>query len=85
MLSTTVAVLQIVVPFILIARLFEARRRSMLAWTVFILGVVIYVASIAIAGVWLALPWYTGLVYLLVVALASKFSTGKKVGATSGA
>ena len=70
MIPTTVALLQIVVPIILLARLFEARRRSMLTWTLFVTGVVIYVAAIAIAGVWLVLPWYTGLAYLFVVALA---------------
>ena len=76
MIPTTVAALQIVVPFILIARLFEARRRSMLAWTLFILGVVVYVASIAIGGVWLMLPWYTGLVYLFIAALAVLWRAG---------
>jgi murein DD-endopeptidase MepM/ murein hydrolase activator NlpD len=70
MIPTTIAVLQIVIPFILLVRLFEARRRSLLAWTVFAAGVMVYVAAIAIAGVWLALPWYTGLAYLAVVALA---------------
>ena len=70
MIPTTIALLQIVIPVILLARLFEARRRSMLGWTVFVTGVVIYFASIAIAGVWLSLPWYTALVYLFVVALA---------------
>jgi len=70
MIPATVALLQIVVPFILLARLFEARRRSMLAWTLFVTGVVLYLASIAIAGVWLVLPWYSALAYLFVVALA---------------
>ena len=70
MIPTTIVVLQIFIPFILLARLFGARRRSMLTWMVFVTGVVIYVASIAVAGVWLSLPWYTGLAYLFVVALA---------------
>lgn len=76
MIPTTVAVLQIVIPVILLARLFEARRRSLLAWTIFIAGVAIYTVAIAIAGVWLVLPWYTGLAYLVVVALAVLWRAG---------
>jgi hypothetical protein len=76
MIPTTVAVLQIVIPVILLARLFEARRRSLLAWTIFTAGVAIYTVAIAIAGVWLALPWYTGLAYLFVIALAVVWRAG---------
>jgi len=70
MIPTIVVLLQIVVPLVLIARLFEARRRSLLAWVLFAAGTVIYIAAIAVAGLWLTLPWYTALAYLFVVALA---------------
>jgi len=76
MIPTTVAVLQIIIPVILLARLFEARRRSLLAWTIFTAGVAIYMVAIAIAGVWLVLPWYTGLAYLFVIALAVLWRAG---------
>jgi murein DD-endopeptidase MepM/ murein hydrolase activator NlpD len=76
MIPTTVAVLQIVIPVILLARLFEARRRSLLAWAIFTAGVAIYMVAIAIAGVWLVLPWYTGLAYLFVIALAVLWRAG---------
>ena len=76
MIPTTIAVLQIVIPIILLARLFEARRRSLLAWTIFIAGVAIYMVAIAIAGVWLVLPWYTGLAYLFVIALSVLWRAG---------
>ena len=69
MIPTTVAVLQIIIPVILIARLFEARRRSLLASMFYLIGLVAYIAAIAIAGVWLVLPWYTALAYLSVVAI----------------
>ena len=70
MIPTTVAVLQIIIPVILIARLFEARRRSLLAAMLYLLGLIAYIAATAIAGVWLVLPWYTALAYLSVVAIA---------------
>jgi hypothetical protein len=73
MIPTTVAVLQIIIPVILIARLFEARRRSLLASLLYLLGLIAYVAAIAIAGVWLVLPWYTALVYLSVVAIGMRY------------
>ena len=76
MIPTTVAVLQIVIPVILLARLFEARRRSLLAWAIFTAGAAIYMLAIAIAGVWLVLPWYTGLAYLFVIALAVLWRAG---------
>jgi hypothetical protein len=76
MIPTTIAVLQIIIPVILLARLFEARRRSLLAWTIFTAGVAVYLVAIAIAGVWLVLPWYTGLAYLFVIALAVLWRAG---------
>ena len=69
MIPTTVAVLQIIIPVILIARLFEARRRSLFAWMLYLTGLIAYVVATAIAGVWLVLPWYTALAYLSVVAI----------------
>jgi hypothetical protein len=39
-------------------------------------GVAIYIASIAVAGVWLALPWYTGLAYLSIIAGAVLWRAG---------
>jgi len=76
MIPTTIAVLQVVIPVILLVRLFEARRRSLMAWTLFTAGVAIYIVAIAIAGVWLVLPWYTGLAYLFVIALAVLWRAG---------
>jgi hypothetical protein len=73
MIATTVAVLQIIIPLILIARLFEARRRSLLASMLYLAGLIGYVAAIAIAGIWLVLPWYTALVYLSVLAIGVRY------------
>jgi hypothetical protein len=70
MIPVTVAVLQVGIPVVLIARLFQARRFSLLASTLYLAGVVAYVAAMSVAGLWLVLPWYTGLVYLAVVAVA---------------
>src|SRR5688572_1886261 len=73
MIPTTIAVLQIIIPVILIARLFEARRRSLLAAMLYLVGLIAYIAATAIAGVWLVLPWYTALVYLTVVAVGVRY------------
>ena len=70
MIPVIVVLLQIFIPLVLLARLFEARRRSLLAWVTFTAGLVIYIAAIAVAGLWLALPWYTALAYLFIVAIA---------------
>ena len=73
MISTTVAVLQIIIPVVLLARLFEARRRSLLASMLYLAGLIAYIAATAVAGVWLVLPWYTALVYLSVVAIGVRY------------
>ena len=73
MIPTTVAVLQIIIPVILIARLFEARRRSLLGSMLYLVGLIAYIAATAIAGIWLVLPWYTALVYLSVVAVGVRY------------
>lgn len=73
MIPTTVAVLQIIIPVILLARLFEARRRSLLASMMYLAGLIAYIAATAVAGVWLVLPWYTALVYLSVVAIGVRY------------
>ena len=69
MIPAAVTVLQIILPGIVIARLFEARRRSLLASMLYLAGLTAYVAATAIAGVWLVTPWYTPLVFLSVVAI----------------
>jgi hypothetical protein len=70
MIPTIVILLQVVIPVALIARLLSARRFSLMAWMLFFTGVAAYIAAIGLAGVWLALPWYSGLVYLLILAAA---------------
>jgi hypothetical protein len=70
MIPAIVVLLQVVIPVVVIARLFQARRLSLLAWMLFFAGAVSFIAAITVAGVWLALPWYTGLAYLLIVAAA---------------
>ena len=70
MMPVTAAVLQILVPVLLIARLFQVRRLSLLASMLYLTGLITYIAATAIAGVWLALPWYTALAYLSVTAVA---------------
>jgi hypothetical protein len=72
----SIVLLQIVIPLALIALLFKVRRHSLLAWVLFNAGTVTYIAAIATAGVWLALPWYTGLLALSVVALAVLWRAG---------
>ena len=70
MIPTPVVLLQIVTRLVLIGRLFEARRRSLLAWMSFTPGASSTLPRRRFAGLWLVVPWYTALVYLFGVAVA---------------
>ena len=63
--------LQVVIPVALLARHVQAHRHSLLAWMLSTAGIISYCAAIAIAGLWLSIPWYVPFVYLLVLALCA--------------
>ena len=68
--------LQLVVPLGLIA-VVGARARSRLPWSLRVLLAALYTALIAVAGVWLVLPWYLPLVYAVAILFAAIRSGGQ--------
>jgi hypothetical protein len=68
MLSVPV-VLQVLIPVVLLVRQVHAHRHSLLAWMLATAGVISYLAAIAVAGLWLSIPWYVAFVYFLILAI----------------
>jgi hypothetical protein len=58
-------VLQIVAPIALLTLLAMGREKSDAAWVLTAVSVGLYLGAIAIAGLWLLLPWYTPFLYAL--------------------
>jgi hypothetical protein len=69
-MNPVVVILQVVIPVVLVVRLFQARRFSLLASMLFLTALTAYITATAIAGVWLLLPWYTPLAFLAAMSLA---------------
>ena len=63
--------LQVLIPVALLARQVQAHRHSLLAWMLSAAGITSYCAAIAIAGLWLSIPWFVPFVYLLALALCA--------------
>ena len=63
-------VLQLALPLALLARLAFARHRSRAGWLLEAMFVASFLLTIAVAGMWLALPWTVSLLWLLVFPLA---------------
>lgn len=65
------AVAQVAVPLVLIAWFARRSPRGRTAWLLEATIVAAYLVAIALAGVWLLLPWHTSRVYAVLFALAA--------------
>ncbi|HEY8256501.1 MAG TPA: M23 family metallopeptidase [Gemmatimonadales bacterium] len=84
-------VLQLALPLGLLAWLTLGRPPSRLSWALRAILVALYLAIIAIAGLWLVLPWYTprlfaaGLLVALVISGRRRLNPRQVIAASSGA
>lgn len=67
-------VLQVLVPLVLLTLLAMGRERSEAAWLLTAISVGFYLCAVAIAGMWLLLPWYTPVMYGMIFIAALVFS-----------
>lgn len=80
-------VLQLLIPLGLVARVGFVRKRTRLSWGLDLVLAVSYLAAIALAIPWLALPWYLPWVFaalLLVAAVAGGRRAGRDTPAPRG-
>jgi len=67
-------VLQLLLPVALLLWLALARRASQAVWTLRVLLTVLFLGNLAVAGLWLVLPWYTPVAYAAGLLLAASIS-----------
>lgn len=70
-LETVTVILQLIVPLALIAHVAVGRHRDALSLAVGGLLAFLYVTAIAVAGLWLVLPWNVSVLYLILLAGAA--------------